>query len=282
MWAAFVTLLLITFAPQNASGEENSAVQRLNAGTVEVKLRVTPTRTSTAGKIVAELEVTAPASVLVEIAASESQSRNPLTVVAEHSSGPRSLKPGWMQYRRRVEYRPFLGGNYEVPAFAVSYRSPAGAAQIQTSPVRLTVNSVIDSDPATAEPAGLIPVSAEPMSRHRMIAWAGAAIIALVFAAWFSRRQRGRQLRPIAPTPSPVEIALAAIASLPADDARGLERAIESLRAKGDVPLPRGLDETYQWIRFGSPTPRDFDQFRTDVIRQLRQESRLEPAEKHG
>ncbi len=263
--------VLACILPLLANTQPETATQQLQADNIEVRLSVHPTRTTTAGVITAELEVAAPTSFIVEIAGSTSQRSGQLNVVSETSSRPVTLRPGIMGYRHRVVYRPFLAGTYEVPAFTIAYRSGEAAASLVTTPVPLTIQSVIEGDPARAQPSGLLSVDTGVTPRVWTTLRRGAgALVLLAIAGWFLYRRRPRQTPAPVRVPDPFRQALAAIESLPAHDLHGLERAIESLRARQPDPLPRLLGEMYQWIRFGSPTAQDIERFRASLQDHLR------------
>ncbi len=268
----------IVFAAACSIGAtRDDAIQHLRADHVEVRLRVEPLKATAADTITAELEVLAPTSVAVEISDAPAAPRpaGQLKLVSDSSVGPVALRAGLMQYRRVVVYRPFLAGKYEVPPFAVAYRSPSVAAKLATKSVPIEVASVVSGDPALAKPAGLLAIDSPRRGAGWRIGTCAAGLaVTVIFAVWWIRYRRQRAVLNTAAAPDPFTGALTSIESLPATDVVGLERAIESLRAQGLDPLSGVLGETYQWIRFGSPSSRDIESFTTSVKEHLRENRR--------
>ena len=250
---------------------EDVGVQRYEADGVEVRLLVEPTQTTTAGRIVADLKVTAPTSATIEIEPLAAQPLGQLTVASTTRRGPAVVRTGVMEYGLRVVFTPFLGGTYDVPAFTVSYRSPQTSGQVVTRPVPLAVKSEIDGDPASAIPAGILAVEETPVPRWWLRSkWLDAAVFIIAVAGWVIFRRRQRTMPNQVPTPGPCASALAALAASPTPDARSLERVVETLRLGHSEPLPEALIQTYQWIRFGSPGVTEIERFTQSLKAHLR------------
>ncbi|MBI4624271.1 MAG: hypothetical protein HY736_13785 [Verrucomicrobia bacterium] len=256
---------------------QDEQVQSLQANGVEVRLRLEPTNTTTAGRIAAELGITAPASVIVEIGPPPPQPLGQLSVASATTRGPVVLRPGVMEYGLRVVFTPFLGGTYEVPAFTVAYRSGNVAGELVTKPVPVLVASVIDGDPAVAAPAALVPIEEGVIAQWWLRSkWLDAVVMIIALVGWLIFRRRQRSAPVPAPILGPFAAALAALETEPAPDARVLERVLESLRADEPELLPETLGYPYQWIRFGSPTGSEIERFTHSLKEYLREKSRSE------
>jgi hypothetical protein len=258
---------------------QEEGVQKLQANGVEARLHVEPTRTTAAGRIVAEVGVTGPSSITVEIRPPAHQPMGQLSVVSATSRGPVMLRPGVMEYGLRVVFTPFLGGAFEVPAFTIAYRSTNIAGELVTKPVPVLVESVIDGDASVAMPAGILAIDETPMDRFWLrFKWLAVAVV-VAGAGWLVLRSRRRATASPPRHLGPYEAALAALEAGAAASAASLERVIESLRSSVPEPLPEGLRDSYLWIRFGSPTATEIEQFSKSLKYYLREQSHPSPHE---
>ena len=133
--------------------------------------------------------------------------------VLEEATLPDRLRDGGRVVRGR-EYvmQPFLPGEYEVPALAVTLNE---SSQVSTEPVKLAVQSVLD-DPETAELRDIAEPVDIPVPWWWWVVFGLALAAALTGMAWWWKRRKTARSAPR--HVSPHEAALAALEALLGED----------------------------------------------------------------
>ena len=184
---------------------------------------------------------------------------------ASDASAPARLgADGRVTRGHRYELEPFLPGEFEIPALTVVLN---GSTEIETDPVKVTVNSVLD-DPENAELRDI----GGPVDVPAPWWWwvLGGAAVAAAVAGYLLWRKRKREAA-APPPPPPHETALAALRALLAED----------LPAKGIFkPFYRrlsGLLRRYMEDRFGLRAP---EQTTEEFLEAMRDSYAIERAHK--
>lgn len=207
-----------------AGGGAGWAVERSYAnGGVEVLLRLDRSEITTAEWAQLEVMVLAPEGLAVRLPGAQQAEAGGLQVAQSRTSPPALQEDGRVRWVRRLELRPFLAGEYEVPGLVVAAGEPGAAAgaaeaEVRTEAIALSVASVLpagEEAPALREVEGPLPVP-PPAGRVLLFAALAAAVAGAAVTGVILLRRRAARARAQAAVVPPHEAALQALRELAA------------------------------------------------------------------
>ncbi len=227
---------------------------------------------ATADRLTLELRVTAPEDYAVEFPALP-EKLGEFATCAHDDVPPALIADGRLQWLRRLVLEPFLPGDYQIPAFKISFGPKAAPTrrELASEPLDVKVLSVLPL-PQDQNPEPLREIAAPyslPSSKPWLAALTVGGLLALAAIIWLIR---GRA-RPAAAAPAipPHELALARLREL----------AARNLLARGEVKLYHeelsDILRRYLEGRFGLHAP---EQTTEEFLAELRFADNLHQAQK--
>ena len=178
----------------------------------------------------------------------------PFVVASQTAADTATDGAGRAQWRRDYILEVEGVGRLTLPALAVGFREQAdqaaGAQQLQTEPLEITVTSVLPADVDITQPKDIAPPIELPPAASPWLPWlvAGALLGLGVLAALFRRRRRRRSG---STGPGPRAAHVLALAEL-----ERLERELAAgLRPRRGLCAPRRILRRYVLGRFGLSAP---------------------------
>lgn len=256
--AAACLLLLATLGCQpsaeQAQAPPESIEKSYEAGGVQVRVVLAPSKLTVADKTSLVLEATGPEAERPQFP-EPGEKLGEFTVVAAHSDPPKLLDNGRVLHRRTYELEPFLAGEYKIPPIEVHFSPPASGETgqtILTEELTATVESVVPD--ATSQTQLDIKENMSPLELPRTIPWwvflIGILLLTAAAAGYFYWRKRRAQkaAEPEIP-PLPHEIAYREIERLLA------EKLIEKGKSKLFYLRLSNILRHYIEDRFGLRAP---------------------------
>ncbi|MFK7883988.1 MAG: hypothetical protein AB8F26_07390 [Phycisphaerales bacterium] len=150
------------------------------------------------------------------------------TITDSFDAEPQFIDPNRIVRQRTITLEPFLDGDYVLPAVAIVWGNPELPIRLETTPISVTVNSVLDADDAgilDAPTSTLPPLKTEPfhplLPIAALLVFLGAALM-----VWrLTRPPNDRQ----STEPDPISDLLRIATSPEIGDTVRVHRLLESL-----------------------------------------------------
>lgn len=212
--------------PANVLPQGSPLEQHHSSGAVHLTLRAERQTLGLSDTVRLTLEAEAPLEVQLTWPEA-SKTLGPFEVLRSQSTGPHGLTPQTQRWQREYVLAPTAAGELSVPALTVQAQSGDTTSTVQTTPLTLTVTSVVPEHADPAAPKDIAPPV--ELARPGLPVWAwglGGGLLGLALLAgawWWYRRRHGTAAPPLVQRPAHT-LALAALAQLERDDLIGQGR----------------------------------------------------------
>ncbi len=176
----------------------------------------------------------------------------PFEVVQSRHTGPQNLTPDTQRWQRAYLLAPTTTGELTIPSLTVQVQDETSTQALSTTPVTLTVTSVVPADADPSAPKDIAPPV--DLARRGLPPWlwaglGGLGLLALAAGAWwwYRRRQRAAPV-PLVQRPAHT-LALAALAQVRRADLIG-QGQIDDFYLRVSIILRRYIE-----LRFGLRAP---------------------------